>query len=78
MRCCIAFSETEYEQAVLIFRHTLYNALAEMENGFSARQRYREQAEHLERSLVHVRQSEALYQVRYQAGGSPLKSWLDA
>ncbi|MDR2549159.1 MAG: efflux transporter outer membrane subunit [Desulfobulbus sp.] len=78
MRRSIALSETEYEQTVVTFRQTLYNALAEVENGLSARQQYQEQADKLERSLDMARQVEALYQVRYQAGGSPLKSWLDA
>ena len=78
MRRSIALSETEYQQTILSFRQTLYNALAEVENGLSARQQYREQADKLEQSLEKARQVEALYQVRYREGGSPLKPWLDA
>lgn len=78
MRRAIKISEAEYEQAVLTFRQTLYSALAEVENSLSARQQYREQADKLERNLDMARQTEELYRVRYQAGGSPLKSWLDA
>jgi outer membrane protein TolC len=78
MRRAIDISETEYEQRVIAFRQTLYNALAEVENGLSARQQYQEQADKLERNLDMARQTEALYRIRYQAGANPLKSWLDA
>lgn len=78
MRRSIDISETEYEQKVIAFRQTLYSALAEVENGLSARQQYREQADKLERNLGMARQTEELYRIRYQAGANPLKSWLDA
>jgi efflux transporter, outer membrane factor (OMF) lipoprotein, NodT family len=78
MQRAIEISEAEYEQAVITFRQTLYNALAEVENGLSARQQYREQADKLERNLDRARQSEELYRIRYQAGSTPLKYWLDA
>ncbi len=74
----IKISEAEYEQAVLNFRQTLYSALAEVENSLSARQQYRVQEQKLKQALNAARQTEELYRIRYQAGGSPLKSWLDA
>ena len=78
MRRTIKISEAEYEQTVRTFRQTLYGALAEVENGLSARQQYLAQAEKLELTLRAARQTEELYRIRYQAGGSPLQSWLDA
>ncbi len=78
MRRNIKISEAEYEQAIISFRQTLYSALADVENSLSARQQYREQAQKLEQALSTAQQTEELYRIRYQAGGSPLKSWLDA
>ena len=78
VRRTIKISETEYEQMVLAFKKALYTALAEVENSLSARKQYRQQEEKLVLTLQTARQTEALYQVRYRAGGSPLKSWLDA
>jgi NodT family efflux transporter outer membrane factor (OMF) lipoprotein len=78
MRRNIKISEAEYEQAIISFRQTLYNALADVENSLSARQQYQQQALKLEQTLSAAKQTEELYRIRYQAGGSPLKSWLDA
>lgn len=78
MRRNIKISETDYEQAIITFRQTLYNALADVENSLSARYQYRMQGEKLEQALDAARQTEELYRIRYQAGGSPLKFWLDA
>ena len=78
MRRNIKISEAEYEQAIISFRQTLYSALADVENSLSARQQYQEQALKLEQALSAAKQTEELYRIRYQAGGSPLKSWLDA
>jgi outer membrane protein TolC len=63
---------------IINFRQTLYRALADVENSLSARQQYQEQALKLEQALNAARQTEELYRIRYQAGGSALKSWLDA
>ena len=74
----IDISETEYEQMILAFKKALYAALAEVENSLAARRNYRQQEEKLLLTLQTARQTEALYQVRFRAGGSPLKAWLDA
>ena len=74
----IKLSETEYQEAVLTFRKTLYSALAEVENSLSARQQYKLQEEKLVLALHAARKTEELYKIRYQAGGSQLASWLDA
>ena len=74
----VKISEADYQRAILNFRQALYRALADVENSLSARIQYLAQAEKLELALGAARQSEELYRVRYQAGGNPLKSWLDA
>jgi outer membrane protein TolC len=78
MRRTIKIAEAEYEQSVLEFRQTLYRALAEVENSLSARQQYRMEEEKLQQTLAAAKRTEELYRIRYQAGGSALKSWLDA
>jgi len=74
----IKISETEYQKAIIEFRQSLYTALSEVENTLSARKQYRLQAEKLTTSLETARQTEAIYQLRYQAGAIPLQTWLDA
>jgi NodT family efflux transporter outer membrane factor (OMF) lipoprotein len=78
MQRTVKISETEYDQAILTYRQALYKALSEVENSLSARQQLRLQAEKLELTVRAAVQSEELYRIRYQAGGSPLKFWLDA
>ena len=74
----LQLARAEYDQAELTFRQNLYNALAEVENALSARRQLRLQEEQLVLALDTARGAEERYQVRYRAGGSPLKSWLDA
>lgn len=74
----LELARADYDQAILTFRQTLYNALAEVEDALSARRQLRLQEEQLALTLDTARGAEARYQVRYRAGGSPLKSWLDA
>ena len=77
MQRAVSISEVEYEQAILNFRNRLYTSLAEVENSLAARRHYRVQEEKLAVSLLAARQVEDLYRIRYQAGASSLKSWLD-
>ncbi|MFH0785881.1 MAG: TolC family protein [Pseudomonadota bacterium] len=74
----IKISESEYEEAIVRFRQTLYTAMADVENSLSARMQYQDQAVQLELALTSARSAEDLYLVRFQAGSVPLKSWLDA
>ena len=78
MQRTISISEADYEQATLAFRQTLYNALAEVENRLSARQRYQEEYVQLAKALEAAQKAEELYRIRYQAGGIAVKPWLDA
>ena len=78
MRTNAAIAQTDYERAVVQFRQTLYQALADVDNALSARRQYAEQAVQLEQSLADARRAERLYEVRYRAGAVALKPWLDA
>lgn len=78
MRLSVKCSQAEYEEAVVNFRQTLYQALGEVENALSARRMLAEQGASLEQALAAARQVERMYEVRYRAGYVSLKVWLDA
>lgn len=78
MKLSSAIAETDYAEAVVNFRQTLYEALAEVENALSARYALAQQANLLEQSLAASLTTERLYEVRYRAGAVALKDWLDA
>lgn len=78
MRLSVRSSQAEYEEAVVSFRQTLYQALAEVENALSARRMLAEQGASLERALAAACEVERMYEVRYRSGYVSLKVWLDA
>jgi NodT family efflux transporter outer membrane factor (OMF) lipoprotein len=78
MQLSIKVSETQYEEAVVNFRQTLYTALGDVDNALSSRQQLALQAIRLEESLQAARTAERLYEARYRAGAAALKAWLDA
>ena len=78
MRRNIKVAEIDYALAVADFRQTVYEAMAEVENGLSARRRYEDQGRFLARSLETAREAERLYEERYREGATTLQLWLDA
>lgn len=78
MRLSTQVSESQYAEAVVGFRQTLYQALADVDNALTARLTQAERARLLETSLVAALKSERLYEVRYKAGAVALRAWLDA
>lgn len=78
MQQTTAIAETDYAEAVVNFRQTLYEALAEVENALSARQALATQGRLQEESLAASLATERLYEVRYRSGAVPLRDWLDA
>jgi NodT family efflux transporter outer membrane factor (OMF) lipoprotein len=78
MQLSIKVSETQYEEAVINFRQTLYTALGDVDNALSSRQQLAQQAARLQESLQAARTAERLYEARYRAGAAALKAWLDA
>lgn len=70
--------QAEYDEAVVNFRQTLYEAMEEVENALSKRLVLAAKAGRLEESLEAAREVERIYEVRYRAGSGTLKDWLDA
>ena len=70
-------AETEYAQAVVEFRQTLYKAFQDVENALSACRNYRVQETALRRALVLSEKAEQMAKVRYQAGKTGIQDWLD-
>ena len=77
MQLSIKVSQTEYEEAVVNFRQTLYKSLAEVEDTLSASVQYRAQGEQLAQSLQLAREAEKLAETRYRVGKTSLQEWLD-
>lgn len=78
MELSIASSKTQFEEAVVNFRQSLYQAMSDVENALSARVQLARQAELLQSALASARRAEELYEVRYRSGAVPLRNWLDA
>jgi NodT family efflux transporter outer membrane factor (OMF) lipoprotein len=68
----------EYEIAANDFRTTLYTAFTEVDNALSARQELAKQVDLSRQSFDAASEVERLYEVRYRAGATPLRQWLDA
>ena len=73
-----ALTANEYEQAVITFRQTLYEALSEVESNLSAHSYYSEQAAQLQISQTSALAVERIYEKRYRAGNVSLARWLDS
>ncbi len=78
MKLNVEISNTDYEEAVVNFRQTLYSALRDVENALAARKNYVEQVKQLQNSLDLARKAEELTEIRYRAGTTELQGWLDA
>lgn len=74
----IDIAKTEYEEAVINFRQALYAALLDVEDALTARTHYQAQHAELLASFEAARQAESLYEIRYRAGATGVKDWLDA
>jgi len=78
MELNVAIAKSDYEEAVVNFRQTLYSALNDVENALSARSSYDEERKHMEESLALAKRAEELDELRYRAGSTGLQPWLDA
>ncbi len=74
----VAISQADYEVAVLGYRQSWYQALADVENALSARAQYEHQGLSLALAVKAAQDGERLSEARYRAGSVPLKTWLDA
>lgn len=73
----IKVSQSQYEEAVVNFRQTLYKALADVENALSALTHYREENVQLELALEAAKKAEQLAEIRYRSGATGVQAWLD-
>ena len=78
MQLNIESSDLAYQIAANQFRDTLYSALAEVDNALSAREKLAVQLAASQASYAHALEIERLYEVRYRAGATDLRNWLDA
>ncbi len=78
MQLNIESSDLAYQIAANQFRDTLYSALAEVDNTLSAREKLAVQLAASQASYAHALEIERLYEVRYRAGATDLRNWLDA
>ncbi len=74
----LKISKVAYEQAKVEFRQKLYSALKEVEDALSANERYALEGRELRQAYLQAQEAEKLYEIRYRAGASNLKDWLDA
>jgi NodT family efflux transporter outer membrane factor (OMF) lipoprotein len=74
----VGVSQTQYEEAMLGFRQSLYTSLSEVENALSSRTQLRNESEKLVLALQQAQRAEALSEVRYRAGATALQPVLDA
>jgi NodT family efflux transporter outer membrane factor (OMF) lipoprotein len=74
----IKVSQSQFDEAVVNFRQTLYAALSEVENALSNRVQLAEEARQQEINVAAARKIESGNQVRYSAGKVALKIWLEA
>jgi NodT family efflux transporter outer membrane factor (OMF) lipoprotein len=78
MRLQTRVARLDYESAVVGFRQTLYEALAEVEDALADRDHFAQEARLSAQSLEEARRVETLQEVNYRAGSASLKVWLDA
>ncbi len=78
MRFETQIARTRYEEAVILFRKSLYGALAEVETALSARAELAAQGLALRRARDAAADAQRLHEVRYRAGAVSLRTWLDA
>lgn len=78
MKLNIKISESEYEEAVISFRQTLYSAIAQVEDALASRDAYIEQQAQLTSAVDRAIRAEELYEARYQEGAESIQPWIDA
>ncbi|SBS35394.1 Outer membrane protein OprM precursor [Marinomonas spartinae] len=78
MRINKAIARTRYEEAIVIFRKSLYNAFADVEKALSARTQLAQQEAAQWRMFNEAIEIERIYEARYRAGQVALRIWLDA
>jgi len=78
MQLNIDSADLSYQIAANDFRKTLHTALSEVDNALSARERLAEQVAAAQASHDEAVEIARLYEVRYRAGATDLRTWLEA
>jgi NodT family efflux transporter outer membrane factor (OMF) lipoprotein len=78
MRLNVRASKVDLEIAISGFRQALHQALSEVDNTLSARTQLALQEAALAAALTEAIAIEHLYDVRYRAGATALRTWLEA
>ena len=78
MRIDVQAAKVDLEIAIATFRQTLRQAFAEVDDALSARNTLGDQLAARSAALAEAVEIERLYEVRYRAGATPLRVWLDA
>ena len=73
----IKISQIEYEKNVAEFRQALYDALSEVENALSAHMQSIDENKELNLQFSYAKRAEQLAEIRYRAGQTGIKEWLD-
>ena len=74
----IAIADSQYAEAIVNFRQTLYSALADVDNALSNQQQWQAQINAQQATLNAAQRSERLYRIQYDNGAVALKFVLDA
>ncbi|WP_236943615.1 efflux transporter outer membrane subunit [Jeongeupia sp. USM3] len=77
MQLRVDISKTEYDEAVVGFRQTLYKALADVDDTLSAGRQLAVKGEALQRAYTQSLKAETIAEARYRAGQTGVKDWLD-
>ncbi|WP_432721705.1 efflux transporter outer membrane subunit [Jeongeupia wiesaeckerbachi] len=77
MQLKVDISKTEYDEAVVLFRQTLYKALADVEDTLQAGRQLAARGVALQRAYTLSLKAESIAEARYRAGQTGVKDWLD-
>ncbi|MFC7093337.1 efflux transporter outer membrane subunit [Jeongeupia naejangsanensis] len=73
----VDISKSEYDESVVLFRQTLYKALTDVEDTLSAGTQLADRGEALQRAYALSLKAESIAEVRYRAGQTGVKDWID-
>lgn len=71
-------ADISYQQSVVSYRSTLYQALSDVENALSARRHYQYQQQQLQQQYDAATAAEKIYESQYRSGAVSIQDWLSA
>jgi len=77
VRLNVAISRTEYEESLAAYRKTLLQAFAEVDAALTMRDSLTREAEQVAVAYAQAERAEAVSAVRYRAGKTNIRFWLD-